>query len=145
MSVKRYSWEREDKLPRRSSYWGHWSRTCCSSSMIGSAKGSSRISSRDSVSSAEQNLQTRLMRLRRFSPYRPVSTLSLCELDLSFADAGFQVKVEVFFFTEIVFDAIVEFLFPVLGSVQVPNLLKPCFHGGPNFTRPRKFVQPLIF
>ena len=62
-----------------------------------------------------------------------------------FADAGFQVKVEVFFFTENVFDAIVEFQFPVLGSFQVPNLLKPGFHGGPNFTRPHKFVQALIF
>ena len=27
MSVKRYSREREDKLLRRSSYWGHWSWT----------------------------------------------------------------------------------------------------------------------
>ena len=58
-----------------------------------------------------------------------------------FADAGFQVKVEVFFFTKIVFDAMTEFQFPGLGSVEVPNLLKP---GIMAVTGSRKFIQTVI-
>ena len=90
------------------------------------------------------------MRLRRFNPYLWVSTLRLCELDLSrqiindYADAGLQVKFEVFFFTKIVLDAIIEFQFPDFGSFQVPNLLKPGFHGSTGITGPCKFILALI-
>ena len=47
------------------------------------------------------------------------------QLAYYFADTGLEV--EVFVFAKIVFDAIKEFQFPVFGSVQVPNLLKPGF------------------
>ena len=62
-----------------------------------------------------------------------------------FADAGLQVNDKVLFFTKIVLDAITEFQFPDFGSIEVPNLLKPGFHGSTNFNVLRKFIQTLIF
>ena len=64
------------------------------------------------------------------------------QLAYYFADAGFQDEGS--FFAKIVFDAIIEFQFPVFGSVQVPNLLTPGFHGSTGITGPCKFILALI-
>ena len=85
MSVKRYFWEREDRLLRRSSYRGWWSRTCCSSSWTGSARRRAELSNSVDVSETFQPIPTgfhiELVRARS----QPANY---------FADAGLLVEVK---------------------------------------------------